>query len=155
MRILHVPSGQNKADLLSRGVTLSKFHKKLTTFWFKGPERLVNEDEWSKQNSCVIVSGIVMDVPTQPEVPVQLIFYQKIASKVERMIKITQFVFRFLRIKCPRLSLPSPESYWLRVVQQAEYPQVYKILSAQGNKDGTITFTESIRVIHQGFRSVS
>ena len=53
------------------------------------------------------------------------------------MIKITQFVFKFLRIKCPRLSLPSPESYWLRAVQQAKYPQVYKILFAQGNKDGT------------------
>ena len=133
MRIFHVPSGQNPA---ARGVTLSKFNKKFSTFWFKGPEWLVDEDEWPNQNPCVIVSEIVTDVPTQPEVPVQFIFDLKKASRFERVIKITQFVFKFLRLKCPRLSLPSPESYWLRAVQQAEYSQVYKILSAQGNKDG-------------------
>ena len=86
MNLLHVPSGQNPADLLSRGVTLSKFNKNFVTFWFKGPEWLIDEDEWPKQKPFVVVNEIVTDVPTQPEFPVQFIFDPKRVSKFERVI---------------------------------------------------------------------
>ena len=50
MKILHVSSEQNPADLLSRGVTISTFSK-MRHFWFHGPDWLSDLEKWPEQKS--------------------------------------------------------------------------------------------------------
>ena len=63
IEIYHVPSKENSADLLSRGVTFSKFQEKFEDFWFKGPTWLTCPSQFPVQRSHVVVNEITTDVP--------------------------------------------------------------------------------------------
>ena len=133
MKILHVSSEQNPADLLSRGVTISKFSK-MRHFWFHGPYWLSDLEKWPEQKSYVVVGEIVTDVIDPPEDPVQYLFDPIICSSFRRVIRITQRVFGWYARHCLHISLPAAEVHWLRIIQLSEYPHVYKTLANPGTR---------------------
>ena len=128
IEVHHVPSQDNPADLLSQGIMFDKFQRKFKDFWFKGPEWLTDPSKYPVQKSQVVVNEITSDRPI-PVPPVYELFNPERHSSFKKVIRITDYVFRFLQLKCPQLMLPTPEEYWIKQTQRTHYPQVYGILS--------------------------
>ena len=124
MQILHVPSENNPADLLTRGISFEKFHTKKLDFWLKGPSWLTDETHWPNQKQYVVVQELHTDVVRQPE-PTELqesLVDPNRFSTFDALVKTTKFVFKFLQLTY------SPEDYWIKHVQCSEYPLVYQYL---------------------------
>ena len=125
----HVLSQENPADMLSRGITVTKFQQKFKDFWFKGPTWLKDPSLYPIQKPLVVVNEITTDhVASSPNIP--KLFDPERYSRFKTVIGITAYVFKFLRLKCPLLGLPTPEEYWIKHAQRTYYPQVYSILSS-------------------------
>ncbi|MEL6606114.1 MAG: reverse transcriptase domain-containing protein [Cyanobacteria bacterium J06614_10] len=139
MKLLHVASNQNPADLLSRGVSITQFRKKHETFWFKGPPWLTNEQEWPEQKPHVTVGEIVTDLATPTAPAPDYCIDPSRFSSVKRLIAVTRLVFKFLSLKFPTLSLPSPEVYLLKRCQLIQYPTVSAILQPSHSQSETTT----------------
>ena len=125
MQILHVPSEDNPADLLTRGVSFEKFCTKKLNLWFKRPSWLLDEAQWPTQKQFVVVQELRTDVKNPPE-PTQVkepLVDPDRFSTFDALVETTQFVFKFLRLTY------SPEDYWIKYVQRLEYPNVYQYLS--------------------------
>ena len=132
----HVPTKDNPADILSRGVTLEQYLKKWEMFWLHGPTWLTNQNAWPIQRSHVVVSEILTDVP-DPLPTFTPIFDPKKFSSFQKLVNVTRAVFRVAEIFVSRLRRESqfdlPEVYWLKFAQISEYPVVYDILKREIN----------------------
>ena len=129
MQILHVPSGENPADLLTRGVTYKKLVTKSLEFWIHGPAWLTDPTKWPTQKPFVVVQELITDVDTEgqtapPAAPTSPIDPTRF-SKFTSLIRTTQIVFNV--VKC---SL-NPTDYWMKHIQQKEYPKVYQYLKSR------------------------
>ena len=124
MQILYVPSNENPADLLTRGISFKKFKKQLK-FWLNGPVWMMYQDSWPVQKPVVVMQELCTDIVpqhsstvSQPS-PIDCTRFSKFSS----LIRTTRYVFKFGG--CTR----SPEEYWICNIQRSEYPQVYQYLS--------------------------
>ena len=135
-QFLHVSSGQNPADLLTRGIPLSKF--RTSPNWVAGPDWLLYPDRWPAQKSSIVVSEIVSEVI--PELPaLDPIFDCTRCSSLTKLLAITKHVFRFICMCRPQTHLPEPGIYWMQQVQKTYYPSVYRNLKDPSDpldKDG-------------------
>lgn len=93
-----VPSADNPADLLSRGVPAAKLAQ--TTMWWQGPTWLSqpNIDNWPPQNECNYQHkvDIISCVTTEPQ---SLSVMEKLFKKYstyERLLRVFAYVLRFL-----------------------------------------------------------
>ena len=124
MRILHVSSSDNPADLLTRGIAFKKFLRKKLDFWLNGPAWMMHQDSWPIQKPFVVMQELCTDVIPQrsstvtPSSPIDYTRFSKFSS----LIKTTHFVLKFGG------RTRSPEEYWFCHIQQCEYPQVYQYL---------------------------
>lgn len=140
MQILHVSSGENPADLLTRGIAYQKFRKKSLEFWLNGPVWLTDQSKWPPQKPFVVVQELRTDIDTgtripDPAVPSSPIDPRRF-SKFSSLIKTTQYVFKGVK------STKDPTEYWIRIAQLQEYPRVYGYLSTRSNDAAP----ESLRV---------
>ena len=106
MQILYVPSNENPADLLTRGISFKKFKKQLC-FWLNGPVWMMYQDSWPVQKPVVVMQELCTDIVpqhsstvSQPS-PIDCTRFSKFSS----LIRTTQYVFKFGG--CTR----SPEEY--------------------------------------------
>ena len=129
--ILYVPSKENPADLLSKGMSWKHFI--VSNLWFCGPEWLVT-GEWPNQKPHVIVNEVTTVEPEKSLSPI--LPYEQI-STLSRLLVITKFIFRFLNLKF-KLNL-NPMNYWLKFIQNHCYNNVKGLLKCSlpvtGNKE--------------------
>lgn len=132
-KFLHVPTQSNPADLLSRGTAKDK----LDELWFHGPKWLQDNQEWPEQKK-IVVSSIEMQqtakIPSDRRSP-SVIQANKYSS-LNKLIRVTSFVFRFIRNIYKKRgwnepdSLSNPTQYWIKEVQSDYYQEEHRILSS-------------------------
>lgn len=129
--ILYVPTNENPADLLSKGLTMKRF--KDSDLWFHGPDWLRTQD-WPKQKSHVVVNEVTA---VKSERVLSPILPYENFSTLFRLLKVTKIVFCFLNIKF-NLDL-NPMKYWIRFIQNKYYYNVLGLLNCTlpvtGNKE--------------------
>ena len=121
-QIFHVSTGENPADLLTRGVKVEDLVS--DPLWLKGPAWLPCESSWPSQKDEVVVYEITAERQIDP-VKVESLFEVKEFSSLEKVFRITKYVFQFLRKLLLKVSpnrvtnivLPDPAVYWLRHYQ--------------------------------------
>ena len=103
----YVPTDQNHADLLTRGLSLNKFTD-LLQFWTYGPEWLktayidwpVNElNCLSDDNKKTIQTNVAIDNDQFQGSKVECIPTKSFSNYV-KLLGVTELVFRFTKIKC-------------------------------------------------------
>ena len=124
-QFLHVPTKENPADLVTRGISLKQFKK--STLWLHGPEWLSDCNSWPSQKQYVMVSEIIAE--PMPQVPkVEPILDLSKFSSLSKLLSVTSYIFKFVRMCKPNVSLPTASVYWMRHVQALHFPSVYKSL---------------------------
>lgn len=128
--ILYVPTKENPADLLSRGMTWKQFIA--SSLWFHGPGWLT-AGEWPSQKPHVMVNEVT--TVKGEEVLSPILPYEEIS--LSRLLLITKFIFRFLNLKF-KLNL-NPMNYWLKFIQNQCYHSIMGLLKCSlpvtGNKE--------------------
>ena len=129
-QFLHVPNKENPADLLTRGISIKQF--KGASIWMCGPLWLPHSECWPKQKSTIVVGEIVSEM--LPDLAkVEPIFDYTNYSTLKKLLDVTKFVFRFIKICRPNVSLPQPIVYWIQIVQKIHYPRSYSFLCNKVN----------------------
>ncbi|XP_069946012.1 uncharacterized protein [Cherax quadricarinatus] len=129
--ILYVPTDQNPADLISRGVTHRKLSK--SELWFKGPDWLPARDCWPEQKFVETISSIVHFAGEHDTE----LFDPRRYSSWRKLIGVTEMVFRFVRklhdkvSQGRQLSLVGPREYWIRQYQRGRFPGVLEVLATR------------------------
>ena len=130
-QFFHVASAENPADLVTRGITFKHFSN--SQIWFSGPKWLTYPDEWPIQKFNVLVCEIVSEVvPDLPSVDPILDYTEY--SSLNKLFRVTKYVFKYIQVFSSQLVLPEPSVYWMQVVQKIHYPRVYNHL-----KDNKVT----------------
>ena len=129
--LYHVPTKENPADILSRGVSFSHYQQKWESFWLHGPEWLTSKNSWPIQRSHIVVSEITTDVIEPQPIFVPLFDPEKYSS-FHTLIKVTRTIFtaaqRFKLFIHRESDFEEPEVYWLKYAQVTQFPQVCDIL---------------------------
>ena len=129
MRFFYVGTKENPADLLSRGIKVDKFAN--NPLWFYGPAWLHDKKLWPPQKwEVAVVSEIVAENLPVVE-PVKCVFPVEKFSSFDKLIRITRYIFKFLKIMIPTLVLPHPEIYWIKVLQRQNFPIIYELLQGK------------------------
>ena len=129
--LLHVPTKDNPADLLSRGTTKKKLR---VSNWWYGPSWLTDQEQWPSQKGHVAIYELTTELGPQPLIPVipAAVFDEQIVSSWGDLLRRTQMVFKaaelFAARTSTRLNLPSPGTYWFQKVQAEHYPLVISIV---------------------------
>ena len=134
VKLLNVFSKGNPADLLTRGIKLKEFVG--NPLWFNGPNWLHDKNKWPEQKFEIkLVNEVVADA-----VPVVLPFKSFIQSNkysnLSKLFDVTKYVFEFIRDKCPSITLPTPEIYWLERMQKENFPLIYSVLEDSKSPPG-------------------
>ena len=123
----YVPTDQNTADLLTRGLSLNKF-KDLLQFWTYGPEWLKTADsDWpvneliclSDANRKTIQTNVAIDNDQFQCSKVECI-PTKSFSNYGKLLRVTELVFRFIKMKC-KVNIDTVQSaitYLVKIMQQ-------------------------------------
>ena len=139
VEILYVPTKENPADLLSKGMSWKQFI--CSNLWVCGPDWLVTK-QWPTQKMHVIVNEIT--TMNSDEILSPILPYENFSS-LYRLKIITNFVLKFINMKFG-LNL-EPLNYWLKFIQSQHYQSVLKFLAGSlpvsGNKE-TKKFIEDL-----------
>ena len=139
-QIFHVSSGENPADLVTRGVKVEDLVS--DPLWFKGPTWLLDESLWPSQKDEVVVFEITAERQIDP-VKAECLFEVKECSSLEKIFTITKYVFEFLRKlflkvssnRVTKIVLPDPAVYWLRHYQLTKFKETFTWLFYSENPD--------------------
>ena len=139
-QIFHVPTGENPADLVTRGVEVKDLTSR--SLWFKGPPWLPVENSWPCQKQDIVVYGITVERETV-QTNIESLFNAKDHSSLERIFRVTDNVFQFVRNLLSRKfpnrmikkSLPDPAVYWLRYYQLTKYKETFTWLFYSEDRD--------------------
>ena len=112
-QFLHIPTKENPADLVTRGISVKQFRK--ATMWINGPLWLPYPEQWPIQKQHVVVSEIVSEVT--PVLPcIEPLFESTKYSTLNRLLSVTKYVFCFIKGCKPTTSFPEPLAYWIQQV---------------------------------------
>ena len=138
-QIFHVPTTDNPADLVTRGVKVNDLVT--NSFWFKGPAWLPFVNLWPSQKDEVVVYEITAERRTDP-VEVECLFETKKYSSLDKIFRVTNYVFQFLNNILSRLShkkvvrtIPDPVIYWLRYSQLMNFGEIFSWLFYSESRD--------------------
>ena len=137
-QVFHVPTGSNPADLLTRGIKVNELAN--SYLWFKGPTWLPFPDLWPSQKDEVVVYEITAERQSHP-VTVECLFDTKKYSSLEKIFRITKYVFQFLnnllrgssRVVVKTIS--DPVIYWLRWSQLMNFKETFSWLFYSESRD--------------------
>ena len=138
----HVATKENPADLLSRGMSYKG--RAVSTLWFNGPTWLTDRDRWPTENLVDHIS--VNEIITENiafETPVSFVDVERF-STLRRLLNVTQLVFKFVHLKCPKLPKVDPMQYWIKATQWTHYPLV---MTALRDNSHSMKYKESWRFI--------
>ena len=157
----YVPTKQNPADLLSRGMKAKDFI--ISDLWFKGPQWLTSPAQWPEQDNLPIpeVPEIAVKVCSTQEPPKEppLIDITKL-SCLSKLYRVTAYVILFVqrcrksvraskdgKVTSKKLRNPTHKvflkgqqieaarNYWYKTVQREEYSE--EIAALQQNRVGS------------------
>ena len=124
----YVPTQENPADLLTRGISIKQF--KGSNIWIHGPSWLCYPYQWPKQKfevlNCEIVSETIPDVP----IPEPIFDYCKYSS-LRRLLLVTRFVYKFIQSVTGYIVSTNPLVYWIKYVQELHYPSISAFLKGK------------------------
>jgi len=137
----HVASGVNPADVASRGLTSAELIT--CDLWWQGPVWLIDETSWPHSTLPTLASiPEERNVTTQVALPTLLVNDLLLHhSNLERSLRVTSYVFRFIR-NCripkflrkkgsPLISIAERKHalcFWIKHVQHVEFPAEYDCL---------------------------
>ena len=133
----YVPTDQNPADLLTRGLSLNKF-KDLFQFWTYGPEWLKTADsDWPvNELNCLSDANKKTIQCSKTNVAIDNDQFQgskveciptKSFSKYVKLLRVTELVFRFIKIKC-KVNIDTVQSaitYLVKTMQAECFPKEF------------------------------
>lgn len=122
----YVPSSSNPADLLSRGTSVEKLSR--DTLWMHGPTWLDCKSNWPPQKENVVSVNTLVEAVTRDP-----IFKASDMSSLNKIINITNNVFKFIKAIKPCVQLPSAMTYWLQNIQRDHYQEEYEYLTSKNN----------------------
>ena len=138
-QIFHVPTTDNPADLVTRGVKVNDLVT--NSFWFKGPAWLPFVILWPSQKDEVVIYEITAESRPDP-VEVECLFETKKYSSLDKIFRVTNYVFQFLNNILSRLShkkvvrtIPDPVIYWLRYSQLLNFGEIFNWLFYSERRD--------------------
>ena len=140
-QIFHVPTKDNPADFLTRGVRVNDL---LTnSLWFKGPAWLPCVNSWPSQKPDVVVYEITAERRYDP-IAVECLFETKEYSSLDKIFRVTRYVFQFLNNLFRRLShkrvvmaISKPVIYWLRYSQLTNFGETFSWLFYSESRDSS------------------
>ncbi|XP_069160245.1 uncharacterized protein [Procambarus clarkii] len=109
-QLLHVPTKDNPADLLSRGMVFKQFTKADT--WFHGPRWLVN-GSWPEQKPHVITT---QTITTNRQKAQTSVLDCTCHSSLIKLIKVTQNVIHYLMKRSIKYTFSEARIYWVLAV---------------------------------------
>lgn len=135
----YVPTQENPADFLTRGLSSSKFEFEMNT-WLHGPAWLTSSS-WptgnlnclSKENQLRVHSEPSSTFNTVVEInPVQLLEFSRFSS-YSKLYRTVFYIFKFLKLKCQILQnldiANSARIYLLKTAQQACFSEEIRFLT--------------------------
>ena len=130
-KLYYVPTKMNPADLLSKGMNLNQLKRSL--LWFQGPAWL-STNEWPSQKFVISVNEIIEDfTPPPPPIP---LFDCTNYSSLTKILSITRYVLKFLKLSVPSLNPISAMQYWLRFTQRKYFTSIVSMLTSHNNLKG-------------------
>ncbi|XP_069191701.1 uncharacterized protein [Procambarus clarkii] len=148
-KLRHVPTKDNPADYLSRGLTLKQLVK--TEMWFNVPQWLVS-GQWPQQKPQVIVTNITTPV-VDPEPPRTLAINPHRYSNLSKFLRVTELVFDFINKVGIKYRFPSSIKYWVKQAQQETYGKEYEHLPERLSKSlGIWLDSDSYNILRCGGR---
>ena len=137
IKFKYVPSNENPADILSRGLSFNKFCKNMD-FWTKGPEWLRSDPVifptadlacLSDHNKTLVSNNILIDEVNSNIEPI--ISFDRF-SRFDKLVNAVSIVFKFVKYKS-KSSVESPvelaKQYLLRIMQMQSFAKEYHFLS--------------------------
>ena len=137
-----VPSGENPADLASRGI--SSFALSSSSLWEQGPTWLPDHSSWPEQPSFAVLPEATMaSSDSSPCTDQNSSFFTTLVqrtSTLTRFVRIVAWVLRFIRnsrrslaSSCEFLTHDEKETAFNRAIQQAQDQFVPEVLSVRGS----------------------
>ena len=126
----HVPTLENPADLLSRGLN----HNQLlsNTLWWHGPSWLKGQRGWPQQKDHVAAPLVCMEITCEGGVPpVRLTKFMDEAryGSWSKLLRTTDYVLHFIKVKVnPNMTL-NASTYWMRYIQAQHFPLTHDLLA--------------------------
>ena len=126
-RFLYVPTQDNPADLVTRGVTTEDLRS--NKLWSKGPTWLISND-WPEQKEHLDIQ--VNEISVEPENLVEPIFDCEKYSSLTKILGITSRIFSFLTkftvIRRKSINFPDAEVYWFSISQLKYYREIFSFM---------------------------
>lgn len=151
IKLMHVDTESNPADLLSRGVTLKQLRKH--TLWFQGPDWIMDKGQWPEQKSYMLtcigsteiqtcVGSTETKLAELADHSSQLIDPMRYSS-LGKLLRVTKYVFGFLHSIIERKGwttklqrMPTcPTTFWVKQVQSQTYRNEIRILQELSGND--------------------
>lgn len=126
--ILHVPSSQNSADLVTRGVTVSKLANSL--MWKHGPSFLLNPLEYPPQKEFVCNSAVVSEILVEPNIiqPICPVFDMGRYSTLTKVMRVISKVMKFCNKYFPDKFKLNTLHSCIRLAQLQSFPTLFEYL---------------------------
>ena len=127
--ICHVKSGDNMADIVSRGCSTADL---VNSRWQSLP--LTPSSTLENESPPVVVNEIVTQRFEAPVVGHFLPVNRY--SSLEKLFNVTSIVFKYLELRTEgKLKMPQASVYWIRNEQKVHYPLVYSCLKESQGGD--------------------
>lgn len=124
-KLMYLPTEDNPADLLTRGITKQKLTN--SECWFKGPDWLNSKNDWPEQKFEAEPCVTVVTGNSVPPPPPNIINVERY-SKLKKAHRVTSLVFKFLnKISKGKIKI-SPTHYLIRAVQREAFPEIINFL---------------------------
>ena len=142
IKFKYVPSGENCADLITRGLSVNEFVKKID-FWNHGPSWLrgpviewpINNLNCLNDKSKLIVSTVephvsVFAAGAHDQPPIEPLIKVDKFSSFSKLINVTTLVYKFIfRLRKNNDDpVKAANSYWLKFVQKENFQQELSFL---------------------------
>ena len=129
LRLLYVPTNQNPADTLTRGVTVSQLSKNL--LWKHGPLFLLDSSAYPPQKEFLFSPVVVGEILTEPTVVEQdvPVFDMTRFSSLTRVMGIMSVIMQFCKIYVPSKFKLNSLHACVRLAQLQSFPTLHKYLA--------------------------
>ena len=135
-RFHYVPTVDNPSDLLTRGITVSDFMKRMD-FWIHGPGFLINKDfEWPSGNlGCLSAANKTILVNANISEPVREVFPSSSFSSFDKLVRVATLVLKFIsKLKKKQLNLYEMTNSaiigLLKQEQMSQFKEEYSFLAS-------------------------
>jgi len=138
----YIPTDQNPADLVTRGLSYSSFYSKLD-YWKHGPEFLTCTPlQWPVSDMACLseeTKRVCSNYSTASDIPTSIFPLEKF-STLNKLLKVTTFVLVAAakfghKPKSVDQGMAESKHYWIKFVQRSSFSSEIEFLSNKQNKN--------------------